>query len=63
MHTPDPSPTARNHQHPAADDTGEQNNHDRTELTGEEEAALAIHQRHIFETSYLPASADYLHVR
>lgn len=33
------------------------------ELTGEEQAALAVHHRRISETSYLPAQADYLHVR
>lgn len=63
MHTHDPSPTARPHGYPVADDTGEQDTHASAELTDEEQAALAVHRRHISETSYLPAQTDYLHVR
>ena len=66
MHTPDTSPnTARLHEQ-AADTATRDDLHARagdTELTGEEQAALAVHHRHIKETSYLPAQADYLHVR
>jgi len=67
MHTPDTSPnTARMHQQAAADTATQTDLHalaDDTELTGEEQAALAVHHRRISETSYLPAQADYLHVR
>lgn len=66
MHTPDTFPnTVRIHEQ--APDTATQDDlHARVgdaELTGEERAALAVHHRHISETSYLPAQADYLHVR
>ena len=65
MHTPDTSPsTARMHEQ--ADTAPQTDLHSRagdTELTGEEQAVLAVHHRRISETSYLPAQADYLHVR
>ena len=67
MHTPDTSPnTARTHEQAVADTATQADLHARegdTELTGEEQAALAVHHRHISESSYLPAQADYLHVR
>lgn len=66
MHTPDTSPnTARIHEQ-VADTATQADLHaqrDDAELTSEEQAALAVHHRRISETSYLPAQADYLHVR
>ena len=66
MHTPDTSPsTARMREQTV--DTATQADlppwAGDAELTGEEQAALAVHHRRISETSYLPAQADYLHVR
>jgi hypothetical protein len=67
MHTPDISlSTVRTHEQAAADTATQADPHARAgndELTDEEQAALAAHHRHISETSYLPAQADYLHVR
>ncbi len=63
MRTPDPSPTARPHPYPLTGNTGDPADSDPVEPTGEEQAALAAHRRHVNETSYLPATADYLHVR
>ena len=59
MHTPTPSPTT----HPGADRIHDREDVEAAELTREEESAFASYRRHISETSYLPATADYLHVR
>ena len=59
MHTPTPSPTT----HPDADRIHDRVDVETAALTHEEEAAFAAYRRHISETSYLPATADYLHVR
>ena len=67
MHTSDTSPsTVQTHEQAAADPATQADPHARAgnaELTDEEQAVLSAHHRHISETSYLPAQADYLHVR
>lgn len=59
-------------QQPAAPDQAHAADQDRRDeeaqaepqtLTAEEQAALALHRRHLSEQSYLPAPVDYLHVR